>query len=410
MTESTRGARFFARAALRQVTTVTACWDCGRTPTNSDGLVGIRKTAEGVVGYSGVTTCGRIWLCPVCNAKVMARRAVEIGAALTWATVEGLQVIWGSLTVRHNAASSLADLIAMQQDAWRSVVQSRAWSSSSASKQVPHVHGEHCDGDDGLLEYSAACDRKRDTVLLDGVDGRVGYIRASEITIGANGWHPHFHPIILFRGTAEEAQSFADDVVTEWLVGVHKAGGEAIREGGQQLRVLTGVEVYDELSGYVTKGTYDHARLALEAVWSQGKYGTGRISGTVSHWTLLADLAEEIVPEGSLAWARDRWTQLEEATHGHRMITWSRGLRSFAGLNEKQSSDEEEAAKVVGTRNDTVAVVTAQGWLDLADNPAALGEVLDVLEAGSVEDMIDVLDLWGIGWLSLEDMASTVLR
>lgn len=393
-----RLARYEGRHALRSVTTIMRCMDCGREPNGT--AVAMRRTDEAVVGYAGLVSCGRVWLCPVCNAKVMARRAIEIGAMLTWASVEGLQVIWGSLTVRHNAASSLAQLLDLQRQAWRFVVSSREWRDDNATRTVEHKHGAERSG----AACAQPCERKRDTVLLN-VPGRVGYIRAAEITIGQNGWHPHFHPIILVRGSVEDAELIAASVVKLWVEGVEAAhtvdcenpecdgeeghkGGEARIDGAQQLKVLDPANVYDALGGYVTKATYEPAKLALEAVWSQGKNGRGRATSTVSHWTLLAEI------EAGMADGAQRWWELETATKGHRMITWSRGLRSFAGLGQEQL-DEEIAAAEVGTKDDTVCYITSEGWRAIRDSPRVLTNLLDMLEIGWPQ-LQTALDLHGV--------------
>jgi hypothetical protein len=399
LNQSTRAPRYAGRATLRTITGVTRCFDCGWETTTSAGIVSVRKTDDGVVGFAGLTTCGRVWLCPVCNAKVMARRAVEIGAALTWATVEGLLVGWGSLTLRHNRFTTLAGMIEIQQAAWRHVMQSRLWTKRSATATRDHVCSQTCE---------SSCERKRDTYDT-GRPGRVGYIRAAEVTQNfdaeGNGWHPHFHPIILWRGDQAGLQAFLDDVVTLWIEGVEKAGGEAGRHGAQQLRVLTGVEMYDALSGYVTKATYDPARLALETVWSQGKSGRGRIKGTRSHWELLAAMELE-VGEGQED-PSALWLELEHATNGHRMITWSRGLRRFAGLADEKD-DEEVAAEVVGDKTDTVAVITGQGWISVRDRPYVLALILDTLEGGTVDDLVAVLEENDVDWVTLDQVAAGV--
>ena len=396
MNQSTRAVRYQGRHTLRTITTVTSCFDCGREAIAPGGAVGVRlaETDRGrVVGFAGVATCGRIWLCPVCNSKVMAKRAVEIGAALTWAAVEGLRVVWGSLTCRHNAFTSLAGLLRIQKEAWRHVVQARQWSKRSATATRAHVCSQTCE---------SPCERKRDTYDT-GKSGRVGYIRAAEVTQnfapGGNGWHPHFHPIILWRGTEADAQAHADDVVELWIEGVEKAGGEAGRGQSQQLRVVSGVEMYDNLSGYVTKATYDPAALALETVWSQGKTGkVGRLKATASHWALLAAV------EQGLADDVDRWTELEHATNEHRMITWSRGLRGFAGLTAEKD-DWDVAAAAVGTIEDTVCMITAEGWLAVRDAPELLSTILDVLESDGWEGLRPVLDAYGVQWTTIDGLA-----
>ena len=365
----------------------------------------MRRTDEGVVGFAGLFTCGRVWLCPVCNAKVMARRAIEIGVALTWADLMELHVIFGSLTCWHNQFSALRPLLDVQRGAWQDIMNARFWKKANATKRVPHVcldDGRACKNvcrfeSDDHLEHDDGCEwecvrvydveQKTDSFGVP-VDGRVGYIRAAEITVGANGWHPHFHPIILYRGTEDQAEEFSERVVDEWVVGIEKRGGEAVRDGGQQLRVLKGVEIYDALTGYVTKATFEASKLAMEAVWSQGKSGRGRAKETVSHWSLLVGIADgEVEPV-------ERWQELEEATEGHRMITWSRGLRNFAGISD-ELTDEEEAKKEIGGKEDAVCLITAAGWSAVRDHPEMLALMLEALEIGW-DELREVLDFRGI--------------
>jgi len=365
------------------------CYDCGREP-NGQG-VAIRQTDD-AVGFAGLVSCGRIWLCPVCNAKVMARRAVEIGAVLVWAESQGFHVIWGSLTCQHDRSSDLSALLEIQREAWRHVVQSRTWSKqNNATAMVAHSHDETCDHD---------CNRKKDTVLLS-TPGRVGYIRASEITVSqAHGWHPHFHPLIFFRGTKRAAQAFAGEVVALWVDGVKSAGGFAQHHGAQQLRVIT--NAYEALSGYVTKSTYDAARLPLELVWSQGKTARrGRVAKTVPHWTLLAEVDLDLVDGGRGAGleAPHLWSELEEATHLHRMIAWSRGLRTFAGLGDERT-DEEIAEEEIGTADDTVALITPDGWRTIRDLPAVLALLLATLEVSGAPALRSLLDAHGVEYLT----------
>lgn len=364
------------------VTTVMRCYDCGRQPHGT--AVAVRHTADGKAGFAGLVSCGRIWLCPVCNAKVMARRAVEIGSALTWATVEGHQVIWGSLTVRHNATSDLRELLEIQKSAWRYVVSSRWWRSFASTLAVEHAHDASC---------AADCDRKRDTIDT-GQPGRVGYIRAAEITIGANGWHPHFHPLVIVRGTPAEAQAIADALVHLWVEGVDNAGGDARAVGGQQLRVLDARGSYDALAGYVTKATYEPAKLAIESVWSQGKVGRGRVKETLSHWTLLAGIGKGLADDAQ------RWSQLEDATQLHRMISWSRGLRKFAGLGQ-EVDDETIAAEQLGDRNDDVCYITTDGWLGIRDRPEVATAILDILEGAGWPALRSFLDANDVEYMVL---------
>lgn len=377
---------------MRRYTKLVRCFDCGRASTMPGGNVGVRLF-EGVAGYAGLSTCGRVWLCPVCNAKVMARRAVEVGVVLTWAGLQDCWILFGALTCRHNVNSNLAELLEIQADAWRRMTQRRFWARASATDTVKHKHVDACPWD---------CERQRDTVLSSR-PGRVGYIRAAEVTIGANGWHPHYHPIIVYRGTRAAAEAFAARTVEGWIAAVEAVGGEARGGNAQRLRVLDSAEAYQELGSYITKATFEPAKLALEMVWSQGKSGRNRETKTASHWSLLARLQRNSADLD----AERRWLELEEAAHEHRMLTWSRGIRRFAGLMDEQDDDEIAAAEL-GTVEDTVAVITAAGWGKIHDEPVVMAAVLGQLEAHGMDGFARFLDAYGVEWTTVDGLADVV--
>lgn len=345
--------------------------------------MGVRRTSDGVVGYAGLATCGRVWLCPVCNAKIMAARSLEVGLTLAWAESQGLQLVWGSLTLHHTYESELDELFRIQTDAWRRVVNSMSWRNKDATKRVAHVHKKSCGISDGKT-----CERVYDQIDT-GDNGRVGYIRATELNIGPNGWHPHFHPLILVRGSTSEAEAIARNTVDLWTDRVRAAGGRADHNDAQQLRVVEADSIYRELSGYITKATYDRSALAFELLWSQGKVGRGRPRETLSHWSLLVGIAQ------GLADHVERWEELEAATPGRRMVVWSRGLRDFAGVGLERT-DEDLAAEEVGSDNDTVCFITADGWRRIRDEPAIQAKLLGVLEHGGWVGLRIVLDAFGI--------------
>ena len=399
MKNDNRLTRLKGRDALRRVTGIMACVDCGRRSVMTGGNVGVRYTEKAGAGFAGLSTCGRVWLCPVCNAKIMARRALEIGVALRWAAANDLHIVWGSLTCRHSVRDPLADLMEIQRTAWRAMVSGRAWRDVSTTMRLTHVH-------DGCED---TCERRFDTVDT-GAEGRVGYIRATELTIGnLNGWHPHYHPMIFVRGSEKFAQWIADDAVDDWVTAVQDAGGDAVREGGQMLRVVDVAEGVEVLNGYVTKATYEWSqKLALEQTWSQSKDGRvrnkagnlyrSRVAGTSSHWSLLEGARQGLADDV------ERWEELEKATAGQRMITWSRGLRDFAEVGA-ELTDEQVAAQEVGTADDTVCIITGAGWEQIRDLPEVLAQLLNVQEQHGWAGLHLFLIDNGIEFTTLEDLA-----
>lgn len=400
MDNDTRALRWRGRRALRNITSRERCFDCGRSTLNSGGGVAIRQDDEGRVGYAGLASCGSVWLCPVCNAKIMAKRAIDVGLALTWAHANGLLVIWGSLTQRHGVNDALSDLMGLEAKAWRRVTQSKMWKNENTVLTVPHEHvgGEHD-------RHGCPWDCKRQEDYVDtGRGGRVGYIRAAEITVGYHGWHPHFHPLMFWRGSRASAEDFAGRVVAKWVESVVKLGGDALAVGGQQLEVLDPESYTAALGEYMTKSTY---ALAYEATWSQGKNGEGRkgkkrAAGTVSHWSLLAGI-EETGRTGEMIRAAELWLELEGATKSARMLTWSRGLRTFVGLTHQEQKDEEIAAEEVGTVDDTVCFITAEGWRSIRDDAEIASGILSVLEEGGWPALRQYLDLAGVEWFTINE-------
>lgn len=369
----------------------------------------------------------------MCNAKIMAQRAVEVGAVLAWAAAHELFVVWGSLTTHHTTESRLrkpswlpADpfdvdpgplverfdhkrggskyrshrddpfgLLDVQTNAWAYLASGREWKDLQAVELVElDGHPEGC---------PSSCDTTHRVPVDSGGPGIVGTIRAAELTTGSNGWHPHFHPIILVRGDAKLAARVASVVVDRWVKGVRRAGHRAdYGNGAQQMRVLSAEGSFDALNSYVTKGTYRPDKLALEATHSQGKtvnnrHGKGRAAKTDSHWSLL--VAAETGELEPIA----KWWHLEESTHGHRIITWSRGLRDFAGVG-LEATDEEIAAREVGTAEDTVCIITAEGWRAIRDQPTVLAVILDTLAAGGWTALREVLDALEIEYTTLDEL------
>ena len=133
------------------------------------------KTAS----FAGLQTCGSVWACPVCAAKIAERRRGEIIAAMAAHKAAGGTVTMLTLTCPHQRTDNLADLLAKQAKALNSFWNDRQVKAVSKSM------------------------------------GIIGQIRALEVTHGRlspsnNGWHPHYH-VLQFGGVG------VDYVPLEWL-------------------------------------------------------------------------------------------------------------------------------------------------------------------------------------------------
>lgn len=330
-----RADRWEARGVLWHESGLDRVRSCGRWSVRPDGAVQVRANGA-AVGYAGLASCGSVWACPVCNARVQAVRRLEVGTALAWGLADG-SAAFGAYTLRHHAGSSL-------DATWRGLT--RCWQAVARDKTVRTLRASL---------------------------GLVGTIRAAEVTHGANGWHPHLHPVHLF-----DRPVFADAVAAlhaaqfaAWSRAAARYGYAAPTLAAQDLHVVSGAQAHDELGDYFVKASYQPTPDAVgwEMTSTQTKSrsrGDGR-----TPWDLLAAVHRE-----GDADALDLWHVWERESKGKRALTWSRGLRKAVGL-DAEATDEEIVATEVGTAADAGFVIT--DWSPVRSRPRLGAELLGVI-------------------------------
>lgn len=261
------------------------------------GLVTVQHHPEhGSASYAGLNVCGSVWVCPVCAARIGAKRAAEIERGVSGWVAKGGQVAMLTLTLRHRPGRRLAELNAAMNRAYRLMRQGRAWQ-----------------------EFEARY-------------GLAGSITAREYTHGANGWHPHLHVLFFFRtgpssGQLAEAEQW---LAKRWRAQLAKLGEDADLQHGTDLRPA------ERSAGkYIAK---------LTATWSLGSELAAAAAkrargGNRTPAQLLESAAKGDHDAGEL------FREYANATYGNRWITWSRGLRELCGLVEEEKTDGELAAE-----------------------------------------------------------------
>jgi hypothetical protein len=277
----------------------------------------------------------------VCNAKIMAARALEIGAAVTLAQLDGLFVGMTTLTMRHDRSQSLRELWDALAHAWRRVIQGKHW---SARREL----------------------------------GWVGQLRAVEVTHSwHNGWHVHVHCLVFLDGTPDAPQRYerlSVGMFNRWASGLQAMGLREPLLAGQDWHEIKGAD--DLALGQYLSKSVDPGTIGVELTSSQTKGATW--SKTLPPWAYL-NAARTLGDAGALR----VWHEYELGSHGRRQLTWSRGLRELLGIGQEQTDDEIAAAEV-GTKSDTVAYITGAGWWSLCTRERVhlVPEILDVVKAG----------------------------
>lgn len=331
-----RAERWAARGALWHVSSLDRVRGCGHHSVVPDGSVQVRSNGA-AVGYAGLASCGSVWACPVCNAKVQAVRRIEVGTALAWGLASG-GAAFGAYTIRHHAGEDLDQL-------WRSL--SKCWQAVARDLGVRTARADL---------------------------GHVGLIRAAEVTLGFHGWHPHLHPVHLFSRTTSDVDiaQLHGEQFRAWVAAADRLGLSTPMEDAQHLHNVVGDAAHDALGDYFTKASYapDPQAVGWEMTSTQTKSRT-RASESRTPWDLLTSVHRD-----GDADALDLWRAWETGSKGKRALTWSRGLRSAAGL-EVERSDEDEAAAEVGTAADAGFVIV--DWAPVRERPRLGAELLSVI-------------------------------
>ena len=332
-----RGKRHQMRQTLWGESSLPRCRKCGRTRRGDDVQV---KGNGSRVGFAGVVTCGSVWVCPVCNAKIQHQRAQELTTAIAmWMVGSGGRVAFVTLTMRHERADGLGEHWDRLQDSWKKVQMARIWKK--------------------WQERLGAC----------------GSVRAVEVTDGKNGWHVHLH-VLLFIQSLDDKKllDFESWLSRKWVSAVRSFGGDATEANGVDVRAMESFSD-ERLAKYLSKAT-DHVSLGMELTHTQGK--TARKShSTFPHWQHLSDI-RDVGDAEALA----RWTEFEQASKGRRALTWSRGLRKLLLAQDVEKTDEEIAEESAG--DETLLTIPGEAWDALvADRPQIMPMILSAAEKGS---------------------------
>lgn len=107
---------------------------CGYATATGVSGVGVR-VSDGVAGFAGLQTCGSVWACPLCAAKIAARRAEELGEVLGWARREGHTLAMVTMTVSHKRKDALKDVWDAVSSGWGSVTSGGVWNNAETEQE-----------------------------------------------------------------------------------------------------------------------------------------------------------------------------------------------------------------------------------------------------------------------------------
>ena len=305
---------------------------CNRTPTSKitemGGAGGVSIMVDGCshkAYYSGLQTCGSVWVCPVCSAKITEHRRGEMSQAVdNW---KG-SLVMVTLTLQHNRDDDLEGLLSALKDTWRRVKMGGWW------KRFREQFG-----------ISAFC-------------------TSTEVTWGSiNGWHPHLH-VLMFIDVPEGELD-----VCQFKNRLRDRYRDLLAKHGKYASDYYGINVKmgDEQAGkYIAKYGMAHELTKWVNKRSQGGY---------SPFQLL-----ELYGDGK-RWAAPLFREYAQVFFGRAQLYWSRGARDLLAIGE-ELSDSEVASQEGGE----VAMMVSLTWQQYKQvmSAGAQVRVLEVAERGDV--------------------------
>ncbi|MGL5250959.1 MAG: protein rep, partial [Enterovibrio sp.] len=275
--------------------------------------VHVMKSKEHGSGhYKNLATCGSVWACPVCTAKIQERRRQEIAQAMRLQYERGGQCVMITLTAPHYSHQNLSDLRGMQRSAL-----------------------------DSFRKRSGAFSRALKS------SGYLGLIRSLEVTVSQkNGWHLHTHELWFLDKNADMA-ALGVRIKEDWEKACVKAGLLDADNAKQVLafrKHAVDIKVNASCSDYLAKND-DSRHWGADREIAKSSTKQGKKKG-FHPFGLLAEIASASdSPSTDIDWCEARFIEYCNGMKGARQLFWSRGLKKMFAVDEK--TDEEIACEEV---------------------------------------------------------------
>lgn len=239
--------------------------------------------------WGNVQRCGSIWACPVCAKQITEKRRSEMNTLLDyWRDQENSDIKLMTLTFSHSQSEPLKILL----------------------KRLKHA-----------ITRFFGHRKFKDLSVICNIEYKV---RSLEVTYGSNGWHPHFHILLLTRDIEDQAFYYRDSLAQLWIDCCIKSGlSSPSMEHGLDIRDGTYAEDYIAKWGIDNEMTKGHVK--------RGK------SSSLTPFDLLQKSFDDELYFHKLP--SKLFQEFVIAMKGARQLVWSRGLKDLVGLNDKSDQD-----------------------------------------------------------------------
>lgn len=318
----------------------------------SDGVPVFRAVDGSDARLGNLMTCGSVWSCPVCSAKITESRRADMQKAVSaWLLQKG-SCLLNTRTFPHEADMPLAELLEKFSKADNFYKNSRTYKQIFGANQAAVAQ---------RIAKNKPALKNSDM----GMYPRLGSVRSLEVTHGVNGWHPHVHEVLFMEsdelnaGTEKNKKDYAAHVLRKavevreiltalWVECLLKAGLGSQDKINDMLARAWDLRGGDYVSDYINKFGREPIEIkgwtiAMEATKANSKIkasgAVGRKFGNDWHYTPFQLLA--FATDGDDVAAR-LFKVFSQCFEGKRMNFWTNGLKDWFGINDK--ADEELSA------------------------------------------------------------------
>jgi hypothetical protein len=356
----------------------------GRADLVRDTIKAGPKAGQPTGRILGVSRCSSPWLCPVCGPRIALKRAEDLKPQIDGLVENGWSAWLITLTARHKKIDRLENAFSLFQIAWSRLTSGKAFNKKRA------------------------------------VVGGLEYVRGYDLTYGKNGWHLHFHLVLLVGPNGDTGEETADWLLQRWTNAIENAGGSVLaraldkRPAGDAAAAaayamtLAGVAKHkdreaaqEEVKREKVAAGFSSVAEATAAAAKRGRNEEGGMTAAdlrqmtienlekVDEWQGKAEAAKAAEAWKEAEWCEeqaagfskvaDKWGNLYRefvvATLGKRAVVVSQGVKLTP---EEQAAEEEDVVMP-----DIVAYLRQEG-LRLIDRDIAdvLGETRASVERG----------------------------
>jgi hypothetical protein len=286
-----------------------------------------KSIQHSTISLSNLQSCGSVWDCPVCAAKITEKRRNEVKQAIEKHQEQGGSISFVTRTTPHYKSDSLLSI----RDKFRKA--DTIYRGSSGYKLI--TKNKKCHGQS---------------------------IKVFELTVsGANGWHFHVHELYFheagaFEGQAISSNPFYVQFLQEFEQGLYKEWrGAALKAGFDEPSRAHGLQVQngDFASDYLSKwGIEPQGGWGVDCELTKAHIKTSKKGYSPFDLIKLYQDTQnpELVP---------MIQEYSQAMKGQKQLIWSRGLKARFGIDDV---DDDELAEQLEDDAEEIGTICPMQW------------------------------------------------